>query len=159
MKYLRVTMWLGRNAEPMTALIRETDLRVSVYAAATAQRELAQSDGVAGFTEIEVHELSDELSLEEATFEVAKIRQEPLSPRERHINTVFDWGMALLEKLNTRGIAQTTEEAPLDVNDLREVLLKIAASPGYQKQEFRMTAKDGTSVRLIDGKIETSHPN
>lgn len=159
MKYLRITMWLGRNSEPMTALIRETDLTVNVHEAATLQRGMAQADGVGGFTEIEVHELPDALSLEEATMEVAKIRQEPSSPRARHMNTLNDWGLSLLEKLTPGGVAQTTEDSPLNVADLTEALLKIAAAPSYRGQTFRMTAKDHTSVSLVNGKIETSQLN
>lgn len=159
MKYLRITMWLGRNAEPMTALMRETDLSVNIHEAATLQRGMAQADGVGGFTEIEVHELPDEMTLEEATMEVAKIRQEPSSARARHMNTAYDWGLALLEKLTPGGVAQTTEDSPLSVADLEEVLLKIAAAPTYRGQIFRMTAKDHTAVSLVNGKIETSQLN
>lgn len=159
MKYLRITMWLGRNAEPMTALMRETDLTVDIHEAATLQRGMAQADGVGGFTEIEVHELPDNLSIEEATMEVAKIRQEPSSARDRHMNTVHDWGLSLLDKLNPGGVAQTTEASPLSVADLREALLKIAAAPNYRGQIFRMTTKDQTEVNLVDGKIETSQLN
>lgn len=152
-------MWLGRNAEPMTALMRETDLSVSVHEAATLQRGMAQADGIGGFTEIEVHELPDSLSLEEATMEIARIRQEPSSARARHINTVYDWGLTLLDKLTPGGVAQTTEDSPLSVADLEEVLLRIASAPNYRGQIFRMTAKDHTSVNLINGKIETSQLN
>lgn len=159
MKYLRITMWMGRNAEPMTALIRETDLRVSIYEAATAQRTMVQNDGIGGFTEIEVHELPDGLSPEEALIEITRVRQEPTPARTRHMNTVRDWGLALLEKLTPGGVAQTTEDAPLGVDDLEAVLLQIAAAPNYQGQIFRMTAKDHTAVNLVSGKIETSQLN
>ena len=158
MKYLRVTMWVGRKANPMTSVIRETDLRVPIYTAANEQRVL--SAGMMGpLVEVEVHDMPDALPVEEAVMRIIRDRPEPMS-RETHLkHTLFDWAMDLLEKLNPGGTAQTTEPCPLDVTTLTQMLYRIAASPKYRGQTFNLFMSDLTTVSLINGKVITSRPS
>ena len=157
MKYLRMTMWLGRRANPMTSIICEKDLRVPIYTAANEQRVMsAVMMGPA--LEVEVHELPDGLPLAEATLHIIRERPEPLSKEEHYKHTLFDLGMYLLEKLNPGGIAQTTEPCPLDVTTVTHILYRIAASPKYRGQTFSMLMPDRTEVALVNGEVITSKP-
>lgn len=159
MKFLRVTMWLGKDAAPMTTLTPEADLRIGIYAAATAQRTMAQQDSMLGFTEVEIHEFPAGTSLEEAALVVTQTRRSPMPARERHMQTMRDWGLSLLEQLNPGGVAQTTERAPLSAEDVVQVLRQIAAAPNYHRQNFRMTARDGSAVELVEGEVVTRRPS
>lgn len=158
MKYLRMTMWLGRKANPMTSIICERDLTVPIYTAANEQRVLSAAM-MGPPLEVEVHELPEGLSLPEATMRIIQSRPEPLSKEEHHKHTLFDWAMDLLEKLNPGGTAQTTEPCPLDITTLTQILYRIAASPKYRDQTFNMLMPDGTEVSLVSGEVKTSKPN
>ena len=158
MKYLRMTMWIGRNANPMTSIICESDLTIPIYTAANEQRTLSASM-MGPPLEVEVHELPDGLSLQEATICIVRDRPKPLSKEEHHKLTLFDWAMDLLEKLNPSGTAQTTEPCPLDITTLTVILYQIAASPKYRGQTFNMLMPDRTEVSLVDGQVITSKPH
>ena len=142
----------------MTSIISEKDLRVPIYTAANEQRILsARMMGPA--LEVEVHELPDGLSLEEATVRIIKDRPEPLTKTEHYKHTLFDWGMDLLEKLNPGGVAQTTEPSPLSIAAMTQILERIAAEPKYRGQTFNLFMSDLTTVSLINGKVITSRPS
>lgn len=157
MKYLRVTMWTGRKANPMTSVIRETDLRIPIYSAANEHRTL--SAGMMGPpVEVEVHDMPDELSVDEAVMRIIKERPEPMSRDDHCKHTMFDWAMDLLLKLKPGGIAQTTEPSPLDITTLTHLLYRIAAAPEYRGQRFNMFTRDRTEVSLVNGEVVTSKP-
>lgn len=158
MKYLRMTMWIGRRANPMTSIICERDLRVPIYTAANEQRVMSAAM-MGPALEVEVHELPDTLTLEEATLQIIRARPQPLSKEEHLELTLFDWAMDLLEKLNPWGIAQTTEPCPLDITALTRILHQIAASPKYRGQTFNMLMPDRTEVSLVNGEVITSQPH
>lgn len=154
MKYLRMTMWFGRTAEPMTTVIPETSLQIPIHSAATQQRALMQAQGLPGpVIEVEVHELEDGLGEREAILKIIASRPTPLSVEEHCKLTVFDWAVDLLSQLNPGGTAQTTRPAPLAVADLRDILDRVAKTPGYKDQRINMVASDLTSVCLVNGKV------
>lgn len=152
MKYLRMTMWTGRNAAPMTSIVAETDLRVPIYTAASQQRAL--NNNMAGpAVEVEVHEFPDDMDPAMVAVNIAKARTKPLDEETRHTLTVFDWAMDLLSHLTSTGVAQTTQPAPLTAHALAEVLTRVAAEPAYRGQSFKMTSFDLTPVNLVNGKV------
>lgn len=152
MKYLRMTMWLGRTAEPMTTILCETDMKIPIHTAATLQRQMLQS--MPGpLVEVEVHELDDSLSMADAVMTIIQSRPEPLTAEQRHQLTVYDWAVDLLGRLNPEGVVQTTEPSPLTTESLTSVLQRVAAHPAYQDHTFNMEAADGTGVILARGKV------
>lgn len=159
MKYLRTTMWFGRknNANPMTSIICEQDLRVSVYTAANEQR--AMSGVMMGPpVEVEIHEMPDELTREEAVMCIIRDRSQPMSFEEHLRHTMFDWAMDLLERMKPGDVAQTTQPSPLDYTTVTTILLRVAASPKYQNQTINIVMADRTEVSLVGGIIVTSQP-
>lgn len=157
MKYLRMTVWLGRRAEPMTTIIPESELPIPIHTAATQQRTLLK--GVAGpLVEIEVHELGDDLLPQEAVLQIIASRPEPLTDEQRHELTVYDWAMDLLLQLKPGATAQTTQPSPLSVAALTRVLKRIAAAPSYTDQTFNMISHDLVEVALVRGEVRTSRP-
>ena len=158
MKYLRMTLWLGRKANPMTSIIPERDIDISIHSAANQQRTLSATM-MGPPVEVEVHEVADSVPVESAVIEIIKSRPEPLTPEQHAQLTVFDWAMDLLDKMKAGGVVQTTEPAPLDVAALTATLTEIAAVPTYRDQTFNMTASDLTGVALVRGEVITSRPS
>jgi len=158
MKYLRLTMWLGRTAAPMTTIIPADQLTMSIYAAATHYRQLNQTlPGPP--VEVEVHEYPDELGVTEATLQIIQSRPEPLDQQTAHEHTTLDWAMDLLDTLTPGGVAQTTKPAPLDTETLVRLLTRVASAPEYNGQRINMTARDLTEVSLVDGAVITGKPS
>lgn len=158
MKYLRMTMWLGRRANPMTTIIPEDSLTIPIYYAANRHRELSAAM-MGPPVEVEIHEYPDNLSMQEVSTRVATERREPLSDKANAQNTLFDWAMVMLDQLNPGGVLQTTLAAPLDVDDLCVTLRYIANSPSYRGQTINMTAKDQTLVSLVKGVVGSRIPS
>lgn len=157
MKYLRMTLWLGRKEQPLTSITPESALPRPVYTAATDLRARAASS-IGPAVEIEIHDVPDDVSVEDATMRIIRERPQPLSQEARHKNTLFDWAMDLLTKLKPGGTAQTTEPCPLDITTLTQVLYRVAAAPNYQNQRFNMYLADRTEVSLVNGEVVTSKP-
>ncbi len=153
MKYLRMTMWTGRDAHPMTTIIPATSLTKSIHVMANEQRQL--NTAIMGPPiEVEVHELPDTVTCEQAIMDIIASRPHPLTQAERAHLTVLDWGLSLLLMLNPGGIARGTVASPMTSAELEAVLLMIAAAPEYRDQSIHMYASDRTAVSLVHGKVE-----
>lgn len=161
MKYLRMTQWIGRHAQPLTTVTPETSVRLtltptgpvaSLYAFATHLRTID-----AGL-EVQIHEMPDDLSEREAVQRIVYECVKPQTPAERHVHTLFDWAMGLLGQLNPGGTAQAPARAPMDVDTLVATLKRVADSSEYRDQTFSLLAQDGTEVTLARGHVRVGKP-
>jgi hypothetical protein len=142
---------LYKSPAPSSAVsivMRECDLRVPFEEALATARE--PLPGV--FVFIDVFEGG---GLEGTTAKAEHRRQAQIQ-RECDMAMCFYWNAGALRKLGERGVLSASRPAPLDADDLREVLRQLARHPAYRLgHTVLQIACDGTLVELRNGEVRS----
>ncbi len=157
MKAARISMY-GPDLEPVTAVMLEDQIRVSIEELVGEQRILP-----GGYVVCDVFETGDdgegETRVMRATLEAVH-RQEVSLDYEKNAAMLYHWNAMTLERVSEGGVLTGTLPCPLRVETIIDVLEQLAKHPAYRGQLVMAISEDQQFVTMRDGtaKIVTERP-
>lgn len=146
MKVLRSTMYPPSIDEPITVVVSERSLRVSIEQAAAE----VEQPGMFVVNDIFESFTADDVKL---TLEGAE-RQRANAENERNMAISYYWNAATLTKVIEGGSLTNPQPAPLTVEQIQVVLRQLHRHPSYRKQTVMCVSRDFRFVTLhADGSI------
>lgn len=145
MKYLRNSVFIPRG-EAVTMVVPEDGLNRDIWTSANAMRR----DAVRLPMRVDVEIFEFEGGLVEATLEAKRRAQTPLPDKIAHQATLHDhivatWKTGLLAD---GGLITTSLPAPLDKQEILEVLFEVVKRPDYRGYVVSVHDRNGEPVRL-----------
>ena len=157
MRAVRVSMY-GPDLEPITAVLVEDQLRVTIDEAVAGQRTLP-----GGYVVVDEFETDDdgepEARVMRATLEAAN-RQAERADYEKNAAMLYHWNGMTLQRVSEGGVLTGTLPCPLDAETIVDVLVQLASHPLYRGQLVMAISEDEQFVTMRDGtaKIVSEYP-
>jgi hypothetical protein len=135
---------------PITMVMREEDLKVSLEEAAKEQEEIPGA-----FVICDIFEIPGEPTIEDVTFKALELQQ-AAAEREQHMALTYYFEAAYLPRTPPGGVLTMTKPAPLSTDDLVVPLRQLAHHPDYDNHTVIAISHDHKIVELRGGKVSVT---
>lgn len=161
MRVLRLSMWAAPDAPPMSTVMRDCDLRMSIEDTIKAMTEEPPAsvierpvDNPVFESVFFVYETFDmqNTEIEAATVE-AKRRLAKREVEERNMAVLYFYNIQALKIVQAGGVLINPKPAPLNANDIEMALSQVASHPNYRGQKVVTNSYEGVVVELTSDGI------
>jgi hypothetical protein len=163
MRVLRLSMWAAPDQPPITTVMRDSDLRMSVEEtieelfaeppeAPAIERPIDNPVFGGVFFVYEVFDMQND-EIMQATAEATR-RMERRALTEQNMAVLYFYNTQALRPVQENGHLINPKPAPLNVTDIEMALKQVAKHPNYQHQRVVTTSHDGVVVEMQNGDIK-----